>query len=182
MAGEQSYQRYHDDILDKFEEEEVLFDPQFRKMYSETLNKHKIYHHDTDPDTYLLQDIKIINEKLKKNNKKIRKGMDEDTGETCYILVNHYNCRNINSCTNCKISSRPSENKRRREVERSREKSLLQPYWSHLSLEYVKIQTFSIYFLGRRYGILWGILSQNPFLVFTLQLKTTSHKAVEVLE
>ena len=51
MAGEQSYQRYHDDILDKFEEEEVLFDPQFRKMYSETLNKHKIYHHDTDPDT-----------------------------------------------------------------------------------------------------------------------------------
>ena len=41
MAGEQSYQRYHDDILDKFEEEEVLFDPQFRKMYSETLNKHK---------------------------------------------------------------------------------------------------------------------------------------------
>ena len=77
-----------------------------------------------------------------------------DTGETCYILVNHYNCQNINSCTNCKISSRPSENKRRREVERSREKSLLQPYWSHLSLEYVKIQTFSIYFLGRRYGIL----------------------------
>ena len=86
MTGGDKYQSYHDDLLEMFEEEGLIFNCEFRKNYSNTLKKHNLGHHNSD--TSLLKDVKIINEQIKKDNLKIIRGMDEDTGNTCYMLVN----------------------------------------------------------------------------------------------
>ena len=86
MTGGDKYQSYHDDLLEMFEEEGLIFNCEFRKKYSNTLKKHNLGHHNSD--TSLLKDVKIINEQIKKDNLKIIRGMDEDTGNTCYMLVN----------------------------------------------------------------------------------------------
>ena len=86
----------HKKILYQFKEKEVIYQKKIRQLHSSLIFGGN--HPDiglTTRDFLLFRDIKIINKEIRQDNVKIISGLDEESGETCYMLVNR-NCTQSN--------------------------------------------------------------------------------------
>ena len=96
MSRKNNFTNFHDIILDQFKDKEILSGEEVRRLHTWCMTEYCTESEFSDFDRILLNDIKIINGELRKQNLRIIRGLDEDTGENFYILVNR--CHTTGEC------------------------------------------------------------------------------------